>query len=201
MKQLYIFILIVMLGLVNNLSAQTVVKMPLPQQAELPLTVEVLFDEALPGNIPSAIGIIGYDITGGTAPYSYFWLEDETILKQSETLLLQPKAGKSYALRINDENNCAVVVPITISGNKSGHIPQEEKTGVQMMLTKQQLRIVPTKEFEGSMDVYLMNVLGQRLVHVRISGETEIPLNLAPGSYLVLQKYGDQYHVSKHMLP
>lgn len=201
MKQLYIYFLIELLGLLNKLDAQTVVRMPLPQQAELPLSVEVLFDEALPTNIASAIGILGYDIIGGTAPYSYSWLEDETVLKQEETFLLQPKAGKNYYLHVTDKNNCSVKVPINVSGIKGGILPEDEASVASLILSRQQLRIIPPRDFEGSMDVYLMNVLGQRLMHARISGETEIPLNLSPGNYLILQKCGEKHYVSKHMLP
>lgn len=175
--------------------------MPLPEQAELPLTVEVLFDEALPANIPSAIGIMGYDVSGGTAPYSYAWLENETLLQQGETLLLQPTDGKTYALRITDKNNCRVVAAIAVSNDKNSEKSPEETSAPRLTLTRQLLRIQPARDFEGTMDAYLLNVQGQRILHARISAETEIPLSLPTGSYLLMLKYDDQHHVSKHLLP
>lgn len=201
MKHFYLLIGITTLGLWSILGAQTVVKMPLPQQAELPLTVEILFDEALPANIPSAIGIMGYDVSGGTAPYSYAWLENETLLQQGETLLLQPADGKTYALRITDKNNCTAVAAIAISGDKNSDLSKEETSGPQLTLTRQLLWIQPPGDFEGSMDVYLLTVQGQRLLHARISAETEIPLSLPPGSYILLLKYDDQHYASKHLFP
>ena len=57
-------------------TAQTVVRMRLPEQTENALSVATLYNEALPTGISIVLGVVGYEINGGTAPYQFEWLKN-----------------------------------------------------------------------------------------------------------------------------
>ena len=183
--KLFYYILTAILSFCSLTSvAQTVVKMPLPPQAEQALEVDVLFDEALYTGIPSAIGIMGYDISGGSAPYSYSWLEGENLLKQGETIILIPASGKSYALKVSDKNKCSVL----------------DNSLWTTLLTSSSLYLKPPLDFEGEAEIILINMMGKRLLNTTIAGETEIAVSLSSGAYLLQLLTKDAQNISKHLI-
>ena len=199
--KLFYYILTAILSFCSLTSvAQTVVKLPLPPQAEQALEVDVLFDEALYTGIPSAIGIMGYDISGGSAPYSYSWLEGENLLKQGETIILIPASGKNYALKVSDKKKCSVLVPIAISETNKNSSDKTDNSLWTTLLTSSSLYLKPPLDFEGEAEIILINMMGKRLLNTTIAGETEIAVSLSSGAYLLQLLTKDAQNISKHLI-
>ncbi len=184
-----------------SLQAQTVVKMKLPPQAEKPLDAVTLFDDALAGSMPTAIGFMGYDVEGGTLPYTYQWLENDAVIHKGETALITPVSGKTYALRIVDQNNCSVTLPIEVdhTKGKTAASLSEGDGWVETCLTGQTLSVKLNANIEEA-SLRLYDIGGQLLLERDISASAEIPLNLAPGIYLLHVNSMDLHGLVKHII-
>ncbi len=86
--------------------AQTVVKMKMPAQANEPLKVVVLFEEPVPEGMPVVLGLMGYNITGGMAPYTYQWIQNGTTIGSGDVVIITPKKGDKFELKATDRNRC-----------------------------------------------------------------------------------------------
>jgi len=184
-----------------SLQAQTVVKMKLPPQAEKPLDAVTLFDDALAGSMPTAIGFMGYDVEGGTLPYTYHWLENEIVIHKGETALITPASGKTYALRIVDRNNCSVTLPIEVDHTKGKTTASlsEGDGWVETWLTRQTLSVKLNANVEEA-SLRLYDIGGKLLLQKDISASAEISLNLSPGIYLLHLNFMDLHGVMKHII-
>ncbi|HTO35459.1 MAG TPA: hypothetical protein VLZ72_04430, partial [Flavobacterium sp.] len=120
----------------NNLSAQTVVKMDMPQQADHPLSIVALFDEEIPEGIQVVIGLMGYNIEGGKAPFNYEWLVNGTVKSTNDILIFTPKKGDDLSLKVIDNNKCRATTSFNL---KFAKIPQnpnkEEVKGIEVYPT------------------------------------------------------------------
>jgi len=183
----YFLITIFTMLLVVPLRAQTVVKMELPQQPDIPVGATTLFDETLPSDMPTAIGIMGYDISGGYTPYTYQWLENQTVIANGETTLITPKAGKSYYLRVVDDNNCTVTIPIEVEEAKKGDPVGSSDLNLIMdtWLTQQTLTIRMKDDTMGRMGLRLYDMNGRMVMNNTVASSAELPVNLYPGIYLL----------------
>ncbi|TCO05988.1 T9SS type A sorting domain-containing protein [Natronoflexus pectinivorans] len=193
-----VFISLILLMAWSSMLGQTVVRLAKPQQATEPIEAYTLFDESLPADIPNAIGTMGYYINGGSFPYSYQWLENETVIAEGELALIVPSINHSYYLRIRDSNSCEVLIPISISpsmpGEKSSMAHSET---YNWKLTRNYLYLNGNLSTEQSVNIRLYDINGRLIHHQLIHAETTIPVNLSPGVYLIYSKLGDVNRVEK----
>ena len=196
-----LFTAIILLFSTYLLQAQTVVRMRMPAQSENELSVATLFNEALPTGVSIVLGVIGYEINGGTAPYQYQWLKDNQVIATGEVAVIVPENGKSYVLRVKDKNNCSVDNAINISSAaKANKSYLSETVKISLLPSNQQLSI----DFKGfvpeniTLSVFDMN--GKLYLKQPIGESTTVSLQLPLGTYLAVVGNGQMYHVQKIML-
>jgi hypothetical protein len=184
------------------LCSQTVVKMVLPPQSEHHVSARTLFDEALPSGIPNAIGVMGYDVLGGYLPYTYQWLENETVLKQGDVALITPTVGKTYSLKVIDNKNCSIIIPIKIDNTKQGEAKSSSKNDAisHTWLTRTSLLIEVNSEIDEDIEVILYDINGGEMLNRLISADIEIPVSLLPGVYLLHTSVLNVHSVVKHVV-
>jgi len=112
----YFKILIVLLSSLMA-TAQTVVRMRMPAQSENALSVATLYNEALPTGVSIVLGVVGYEINGGTAPYQYEWLKNNQVISTGEVAVIVPEKDMNYVLRVKDKNGCSVENAINVTNS------------------------------------------------------------------------------------
>lgn len=171
--------------------SQTIVKMDMPAQAKQALNVVTLFDETLPLNTTVVLGAVGYDITGGTSPYTFSWLKDNQIVATGDIAVLQPVTGSTYSLKVTDKNNCSTTTAINL--NVSSKVKKEE-SGANA------IRISPTVVSDHIMvnfssndaitaitaTVRIFDLAGMVRFQQEIVSSTRLDINLAKGNYFVV---------------
>ena len=100
-----IFLLLIGISL-QVMTAQVIVKMDLPPQAEQPLAVKVLFEEEVPEGMPVVLGLVGYRISGGVQPYSYEWIQNGKVVGTGDVVVITPAKGDVFELKATDKNKC-----------------------------------------------------------------------------------------------
>jgi hypothetical protein len=108
----------------NCLRAQTVVKMELPPQADEPLKVVALFDEEIPEDIPVVLGLMGYNVEGGNAPYLFEWLLNGVVISTTDVAVFTPKKGDDLVLKVTDNNICSASTAFNL---KVASLPKNNK--------------------------------------------------------------------------
>ena len=181
---------------------QTVIKMVLPEQAETQIEGYTLFEDALPNNMPTAISIFGYDIKGGTTPYSYKWLENDEILSTEQSFILNPKIGKTYSLLISDKNNCNISIPIAVDQNKSSSYYEDSSSfdKINSFLTREFLTINFDEEAVSCLYIYLYDGNGLTITKNEIKTSSNIPVNLSPGIYFLYMQKDNEHKVMKYLI-
>ncbi len=168
---------------------QTVVRLEKPKQAKEAVVALTLFDESLPIDVTTAIGKMGYFISGGTSPYSIQWLEDERVIAEGEVTDLTPKNQHSYFMKVVDKNNCSSIVSIDIApfvpGNKNA---SENDDDIVFKITRNFLFIAEIRGEEENIKLRLFDISGQVLLDRNVSGESLIPISLIPGIYILQLK-------------
>ena len=184
------------------LNGQTVVKMELAEQSVMPVQVETLFEEILPAGIPTAIGIMGFDIQGGSLPYVYHWIENDVVIAEGEVTVITPGSGKSYALKVIDKKNCSDVVPLSFGNTKSdgSDMSFNEDHQICTKFTRDVIIINPHPKSLTDTAVKIYDMKGRLLVDTSVSGETHIPVNLSPGVYLLFTGYLNSYNINKYVV-
>ena len=184
----------------NNLSAQTVVKMDLPQQSDRPLRVVALFDETIPEGIPVVLGLMGYDVEGGIAPYKYEWLVNGAIASTTDILIFTPKKGDDLSLKVVDNNLCRANTTFNL---KFANLPEnpnpEELEGIEIYPTIVRDFIqIKFKSVAGKQAlIRIFDTAGKLAYQEYISESAQINVNLPAGTYFVSVKIGDLHKVEK----
>lgn len=188
--------------IVLNSYGQTVIKMTLPEQAETHIEGYTLFEDALPNNMPTAISIYGYDIRGGTIPYSYKWLKDNEVLSTEQSFILYPEIGKTYSLLISDKNNCNISIPIAIDQNKSSSSYGDNSTfdEINTYLTKEMLTVKFDEKAVSCLCISLYDMNGLSIFKNEIYSSTNIPVNLHPGVYFLYIRKDNEHKVMKYII-
>ncbi len=200
MRTIKAFLFLAFVLAFNNTSAQTVVKMDMPLQADHPLNVVALFDEEIPEGIQVVLGLMGYDIEGGMAPYKYEWLVNGTIASTHDILIFTPKKGDDLSLKVIDNNKCRATTSFNL---KFAKIPQnpnkEEVEGIEVFPTvvKGFLQI-KFKPMVGKKALIRIFNSDGRVVHQEyISESAQVDVNLPAGTYFVSVKIGGLHKVEK----
>jgi len=179
-------------------TAQTVVRMRLPAQSENALSVTTLYNEALPTGISIVLGVVGYDISGGTAPYQYEWLKDNKVITTGEVAVINPEKGKSYVLRVKDKNGCIVENAINISNSaKAAKNYLSENVRINLSQFNQQLSVDFKSFVPENTTLSIFDLQGKLHAKQAIGESSIIPVQLPFGVYLVVVGNGQLYHVQK----
>lgn len=183
------FILVIIFTIVAfNVFAQSVVRMKMPLQPAESLKVLTLYDESLPVNTTVVLGAIGYDITGGTTPYSFAWLKDNQVIASGDVAVFQPVAGSTYSLKVTDRNNCTFVTPIHVNApNKvkieSGTTP---RFSVSPTIVTDKIQISVDGNRVMQLRVRIFDMRGKLAQEATLVGSTELNVKLATGNYFVV---------------
>jgi hypothetical protein len=199
MNRLKIFVNLILLLIFSNLTAQTVVKMDMPSQADQPLQVLALFDEELPEGIPVVLGLMGYDIAGGITPYTYEWLLNGEIISTNDVAIFTPSVGDDLVLTVTDNNVCSASTAFNL---KIAEIPgpeQNENDFVRIFPTmvKSEIQIEFDELPQQESLVRIFSLSGKMVFEHTTAESTLIYPALEPGIYFVSVKSGLLHKIEK----
>lgn len=186
--------------LLSHLSAQTVVKMDMPPQADQPLKVVALFDEEIPEGIPVVLGLMGYDVAGGMTPYNYEWLLNGEIASTSDVVIFTPEKGDNLSLNVIDNNKCKATTSFNLKVASLRQNPDTEKIeGINIYPTVVQNSIqVEFDPVTGMQALVRIFDMQGKVVHQKIAPQSiEMNVNLSAGTYFISVRIGDQHKVEK----
>jgi len=197
MKVIYLLILLLTTCLLSLLS-QTVVNMKMPVQSAEALDVAVLFDEPLPLDIPVVLGIIGFGINGGTNPYTYIWLKNDSIIGTGTTIVVTPTAGSTYTLRVTDKNKCVINNSLNISAiKKAPGSNLIEQLKIFPTIVSDHINIEFSKFVPENTQIKIFDLKGIQHFQQNITGSTTIYPQLVQGEYFVVIESIGKYSVEK----
>lgn len=186
-----------------NMFSQTVIKMELPKQAEKTLQVITLYQEALPLNTTIVLGAIGYDVTGGYAPYSFVWMKNETTFATGDIAVFSPEKGSTYALKVIDKNNCSVINAINIDASSKVRANITENEG-QILITPtvvtNHINIGFTDNSTSEARVRVFDNKGIEHLNMMIEGNTVIPVDLPSGAFFIVIEKDQQFTTRKFVV-
>lgn len=197
-----ILILLILFSLIPVLTAQTIVKMNVPPQAPEPLRVTVLFEEEVPEGMPVVLGLIGYEISGGIAPYNYQWIQNGNVVGTGDIVVITPAKGDLFELKAIDKNKCFSVSSISLK--VISRIKTEDATDLN------KIKIFPTLIENDIIQISLLVETTEKLYLVRIfdmkgvclyqseiTGSSTINCVLPDGHYFVSVKTDNLHQVEK----
>jgi len=200
MNAIKVFLFLVIGFTVNSISAQTVVKMDMPQQADLPLEVVALFDEEIPEGIPVVLGLMGYDVEGGITPFLFEWLLNGEVISTSDIVIFTPTIGDDLSLKVTDNNQCRSTTSFNL---KIASIPKNpDETGSESIkvyptLVTDYIHIkLPQGEGEKAL-IRIFDINGKIIHQEYIFESTRINLNLTLGTYFVSVRMGEIHKVER----
>ena len=179
--------------------AQTVVKLKMPTQAVHALTVVTLFSEELPLNTPVILGAIGYEIKGGTEPYTLNWYKNDTLISTGNIVVIKPVAGSTYTLKAVDNNKCSSIVALNISASskiKSNSFIDSNIFVTPTMATNR-ITVGFTENSTVDASVKIFDLKGVLMQQENITCSSNISLQLIPGIYFVVVEKNSLFHVQK----
>lgn len=199
MKKLRIFAGCMLLLLFSQLSAQTVVKMDMPTQADHPLEVVALFDEEIPEGIPVVLGLMGYDVDGGLTPYSYEWILNDEVISTNDIAIFTPQTGDNLVLTITDQNICSASTTFdlkiaSVPGASSDH---SEDIRIYPTLVQNELFIGFPSASAAESHVRIFDVSGKLVFETHLQSSSKIFPGLETGIYFVSVKMNDKHKVEK----
>lgn len=187
MKKLFNITCILVLFVSGSFS-QTVVKMEMPSQSDQVINVVKLYDESLPLNTTIVLGAIGYNITGGTAPYTLNWMKDDKVVTTGDIAVINPETGSSYSLKVIDKNSCSYITSINLDAvlkmKKQNNI--NSQISVTPTLVTNQLTVSFNDNITTAASVRIFDNQGILKYQQNISGNTLIPINLQKGVYYIV---------------
>lgn len=199
----FIKIIYILLSFGSLMNAQVVVKMEMPEQSEAALSATMLFEESLWNNIPNALGPMGFEISGGTPPYAFQWMQNNQVLSEEENLIFTPTAGNTYSLVIIDEHKCSVKIPFTT----------QSVTGVQKTDLQEDGMIAVYKSISAILEIWFNPVLteecelalidmnGRKIYTGTIFSNDEIQVQLEPGVYILSVKGMEVHYTMRIVVP
>ncbi len=193
-------ILIVLLGSFAA-TAQTVVRMRMPAQSENALSVATLYNEALPTGVSIVLGVVGYEISGGIAPYQYEWVKNNQVIATGEVAVIIPEKDMNYVLRVKDKNGCSVENAINVSNSaKVAKNYLSETVKINLSQFSHQLSVDFKSFVPENITVSIFDLQGKLHTKQAIRESAIIPVQLPFGAYLVVVGNGQLYHVQKIMV-
>lgn len=194
-----LFILLFLLLALTPLTAQTVIKMDMPQQADKPLTIVALFNEEIPEEIPVVLGVMGYNLEGGTTPYLFEWTLNNLIISTSDVAIFTPKKGDDLSLTIIDNNNCRASTSFNLKVAKleQNNTKANDEIKIYPTIITDNLIIKLPTTADATALVRIFDVDGIVRFKKSISETTTLNLNLSTGTYFVSVKQNSTHKVEK----
>lgn len=181
-------------------SAQTVVKMDMPPQADQPLKVVALFDEEIPEGIPVVLGLMGYDVEGGITPFQYEWMLNGEIASTSDVVIFTPSKGDDLSLNVIDNNKCKATTSFNLKVASLRQNPDKEGIeGINIYPTVIQNFInVAFEPIPGKLALVRIFDMQGKVVHQEVSPQSiELNVNLSAGTYFISVRIGNLHKVEK----
>jgi len=185
-----------MIGL--TLQAQTIVKMNLPPQSKEALKVVVLFDEEVPGGMTVVLGVMGYQVFGGIAPFSFEWYQNGTLIGTEDIISLIPANGDQLSLKVTDKNRCfshsSVIMKVkSIIENQDEDIAGGIKVFPTLIADNLLQISLPSSLIGQPASVRFIDTSGKIMVRHSITTSTRISVDLPVGTYWV-SVMTDEFH-------
>lgn len=198
MRTIKTFQLLVLALTLNSLSAQTVVKMDLPEQSAQTLKVVALFDEEIPEGIPVVLGIIGYNVEGGISPFLFEWLLNGSIISTNDIVIFTPTLGDDLSLKVTDNNKCRATTSFNL---KVSSIPKNpdgnENIEIYPTIVNDYFHVkLPNVESQKAL-IRILDINGRIVYQEQISESKSIHINLTSGTYFVSVILGDIHKVER----
>ena len=193
-----VLIINIFLFLLMSVQSQTVIRMRMPQQSEQALEVVTLFSESLPVGIPIVLGAIGFDITGGTAPFLLEWLKDDVVVATGDIAVITPETGKNYILRISDNAGCYIEQSIQIDSKskvKANYL--DEIFRVAPTVISNELSVKVNSIFPLKARIRAFSTEGILCLDEEMLGEYHTGINWGNGIYFVVISAGELHQVTK----
>jgi len=190
--------LLIILSSLSQIGAQTVVRMRMPEQSERALEIVTLFSDGLPTGFPIVLGTIGFDVSGGTAPLTFEWLKDNTVIATGEIAVITPVTGSTYVLRVSDKGGCYFEEVIRIDARaKAGSEYVESLFKVSPTIVAHELTVESNSFFPIQARIRVYNMAGNMMLDEEFAGSFQANLNWADGVYFVLISAGGHHKVTK----
>ncbi|MBN2164978.1 MAG: T9SS type A sorting domain-containing protein [Marinilabiliaceae bacterium] len=196
MRTILYFISIVFSFTLMGVSAQTVVKMDMPQQAEKALKVVALFEEEIPEGIPVVLGLMGYDINGGATPYLFEWLLNNEVISTNDIVIFTATKGDQLVLKVTDNNKCRASTSFNLKFATIEPVKNEFIKVYPTVVNDHVCVDLPT-DMDGEVLIRIFDLNGKLAISQTILKSQMIPLSLAPGTYFVSVKTADKHKVEK----
>lgn len=183
-----------------SISAQTVVKMDMPQQADQPLKVIALFNEEIPEGVPVVLGLMGYDVEGGLTPFIYEWLLNGKVVSSSDIVIFTPAKGDDLSLKVTDNNKCKASTSFnlkiaSIPPNPNGGEDESVKVYPTIVTDYIHVKLPPTESKKALVRIFDIN--GGIAHQEYIPESTRVNVNLTSGTYFVSVRIGGVHKVEK----
>lgn len=179
--------------------SQTIVKMDMPAQAKQALNVVTLFDETLPLNTTVVLGAVGYDITGGTSPYTLTWLKDNQVVATGDIAVIQPVSGSAYSLKVTDKNNCSTTTAINL--NVSSKVKKDQSGAnaitISPTIASDYILVNFSSNDAITATVRIFDMAGKVRFQQEIVSSTRLDINLSKGNYFVVVQRNANTFVEK----
>ena len=189
MKKAILYISLIFVTIQTSFS-QTIVKMNLPQQANEALKVVVLFDEEVPGGMTVVLGLMGYQINGGKAPYTFQWYQNGNLIGSEDVVSLVPANGDQLTLKITDKNRCFSQSSVKMKVKSVLEKDKEDLSGgikiYPTQISDHQIQIMlPNLEVSETALIRFIDMSGKVKISNSISESQRVNLDLPSGSYFV----------------
>lgn len=198
MKNLYLLLFLFFNGL---LSAQTVVKMDMPPQADEQLNVIALFDEEIPEGIPLVMDLMGYNVSGGIAPYSYEWLLNGSVASTNNMITFTPQKGNNLSLKVTDDMGCRAVTSFNLKVARLDLPPEANERNRRINIYPTVVNDNINIEIPGNLNenavIKIFDISGNLIKDEKISGNKNIKLDFDAGVYFISVEVGNKKVVQK----
>ncbi|PWD99499.1 T9SS type A sorting domain-containing protein [Marinilabilia rubra] len=181
-------------------SAQTVVKMDMPLQADQPLKVVALFDEEIPEGIPVVLGLMGYDVEGGITPYQYEWILNDEIVSTSDVMIFTPAKGDALSLNVIDNNKCRATTSFNLkvaSLRQAANTDAIEGINIYPTVVRDYIQVDFEPIAGNQALIRIFNMQGKLIHHESTPHSSRLNVNLSAGTYFVSVRIGDLHKVEK----
>jgi hypothetical protein len=194
----HLLMIIALFLLLMPVNTQTVIRMRMPQQSEQALEVVTLFSEGLPVDIPVVLGVIGFDISGGTAPFLLEWLQNDSVVATGDIAVITPKTGKTYMLRVSDQAGCYAEQSIRLDAQlkiKANYL--EDIVRVSPTLISNELNVRVSSYFPLDARIRVFDTNGKLYLNQKLQGDLTTAINWENGMYYVVISAGELLQVTK----
>ncbi|MFO7867962.1 MAG: hypothetical protein R6U95_01525 [Bacteroidales bacterium] len=174
-----------------NVHAQTVIKMDIPEIPDNPFTVHSHINEDIPTDIPVIISSAGFTISGGSAPFEFSWIENNSVIANGNTVTFTTQNIHSYYVEVTDSNNCSVTIPLQTS-TAIDNTPNQNILSIYPTSLAQFSDLHIDLHTKSEADMYMYNAQGILQWTRHIKESCSIPIFVSPGIYWIVTHINNQ---------